>query len=440
MKLSQTPLLLGGLVLATLLIACGGGAAEETGTLEATPTSEGDAAAAMAELTVEDLAALVLQQSDYGLMAFGMEISDESGPSDNEKAARDFETLEVTEGELDQLGRLGGYILSFEDLAFAEGQLLQVGSWVELFDASGDLDAYLDLNIQDIRATKDVDGLKVIELNEVDIPEVEGATAWHAVMELPGSEVPFNWSFGVVQRGRLLAGAQVVEFGVTDRTGEMAGVLYQLVTRLDGALAGTLEVSVDHVLPVTADDRRVPAPTGGPDLAAMVLLADDLGPGWEVDEDGYYADPNRLALFQRTFKYRGASTAVVGTSEVNLVGSELQLWPSVEQATAFVGSRRTLFEGAEGAANFARLTAEGGGPTVTHPVTSLETLPLGDQALTLTITADWASLGSQSTIFIWIRRGDLVSQTTIQGTTTPAPAELLALAELAAARLAGGES
>lgn len=170
------------------------------------------------------------------------------------------------------------------------------------------------------------------------------------------------------------------------------------------------------------------------------LLADDFGPGWEVDEDGYYADPNRLALFQRTFKYRGAGTAVVGTSEVNLVGSELQLWPSLEQATAFIGSRRTLFEGAEGAANFARLTAEDGGPTVTHPVTSLETLPLGDQALTLTITANWASLGSQSTIFIWIRRGDLVSQTTIQGTTTPAPAELLALAELAAARLAGGES
>ena len=270
MKLSQTPLLLGGLVLATLLIACGGGAAEKPGTLEATPTaSEGDAAAAMAELTVEDLAALVLQQSNYGLMAFGMEISDESGPSDNEKAARDFETLEVTAAELDQLGRLGGYILSFEDLAFEKGRPLQVGSWVELFDASGDLGAYLDLNIQDIRATKDVDGLKVIELNEVDIPKVEGATAWHAVMELPGSEVPFNWSFGFVQRGRLLAGAQVVEFGVTDRPDEMAGVLYQLVTRLDGALAGTLEVSVDHVLPVTTDDRRVPAPTGGPDLAAM---------------------------------------------------------------------------------------------------------------------------------------------------------------------------
>ncbi len=215
----------------------------------------------------------------------------------------------------------------------------------------------------------------------------------------------------------------------------MIGILEQLDLRIRGALDGSIEVSVDHVLPVTDDDREVPAPVGGPDLAAMTLTPDDLGPGWRLDEDGYYADPDRLALFTRDFKYTEPGAAILGGSEIGGLEAEVQLWPDAERAAAFVSSRRTLFEGEAGAANYARMLADDGGPTVTNVATEIRDLPYGDQALAVTIAADWSTLGRQTYLYIAIRDGDIVSWTTIDTLGSLNPADVDLIVERAAARL-----
>ena len=431
------PALLLALVAALVAAACGGSEPEHETTPEATPAvSEEAYRAALAELSTDDLAALVLQRRDYGLLTLELEISDESGAADNEQAARHFETLEVTGRDLDRLGREGGYELSFHRATFEQGTPFQLGSWVELFDESGDPEAYIELGLDDLRASDGVAGVEIVELLELELPGLDHAQAWRIVIRVRGYDSELTQTFGILQRGRLLGGVQVLEFGSIDRAPELLGLMLQLDARLEGTLYGTLEVSVDHVLPATADDRRVPAPIGGPDLALIALTADDLGAGWRIDEDGYYADPNVLAQFERSFKYRDPGAALIGASEVAAIESEVQLWSSAEQAASFIRGRRASFEGARGAANYARQTAESGGPVLSDPVTVLEALAAGDQALMLTLTADWGSLGRQSLVFIWIRSGDVVSSTSIQGSAGALQhADLLALAVVAADRL-----
>ena len=433
-----------GVVAAALFAACGGGTAEQTPAPEATAISEATGtstpsdvyAAALAALTTDDLAALVLQQSDYGLLALGLEISDDSGDGDNEEAAGDFETIEVTTEDLDRLGRLNGYQLSFDRATVDEGIPFQLGSWVELFTESGDPESYVDLGLEDIRSSDGIGGIEIVELIDLAVPEMEHARAWRAVIRVPGYRSELTQTFAILQRGRLIGGVKVLEFGSTDRAPEMIGLIQQLDARLQGALDGTLVVSVDHVLPATDEDREVPAPIGGPDLTTIALDAADIGAGWEIDENGYYADPTLLAQFERSFAYRDLGAALIGSSEVVAIESVVQLWSSAQQAASFIDSRRATFEGPTGAMNYARQTAENGGPVLSDPATLVETLALGDQALMLTITADWGSLGRQSSVFIWIRSGDVVNFINVHGAADAVHGpDMSRLAEVAAARL-----
>ncbi len=433
---SKRPWLPLSLIAALLIAGCSSGASGAEGEAPAATTAESNAyASALADLTLDDLPALVLQQDDYGLLSLGMEISDESGPQDNEDASEEFETIEVSVATIEELGRLGGYRLGFEDPSFETNRIVQVDTWIDLFESADDIDAYLELGLDDIRATDGVGGFELVELVEVDIPLIENASGWSGLMGYPGFDEPLHWSFGFVRHGRLVAGATVYELGDGDRTAEMIGVLQQLDTRLRGALDGSIEVSVEHVLPATDEDREVPAPIGGPDLAAMALTPEDLGPGWQLDDDGYYADPDRLAVFNRTFKYTEQGAATIGTSEVVSIETELQLWPSVERASSFITSRRSLFEGEEGAATYARIVAEDGGPIITNVTTEFLDLQLGDQATIITITADWGSLGRQANVFIAIRHGDVISWTTVHVNGVLSQADLEAIAGLSAARL-----
>jgi len=420
--------------LAVLLAACGSGTEADA---SATPTpTNGAYTAALAAVTVDDLGALVLQQRDYGLMALGMEISSNSGPMDNDRALDEYQTLEVTENELEQLGRIGGYSLVFENQTLEVGQIIQLETWIDLFEDSGNPPGMVELAIDDMRASDGVGGFELLEVTEVAIPSVPNASGWELIVEAPGFDHPLTWTFGTAQRGRLLAGTSVFEIAEGGRTAEMIGLLEQLDKRLQGAFDGTLEVSVEHVLPASAEDREVPPPLGGPDLAAMALNADDLGAGWRLDDDGYYADPDRLALFSRTFKYTERGAALLGGSEVSSVETELQLWLSVDDATWFIDSRRSLFEGAEGAAYFEAISSQEGGPAVTNATTEIVDLALGDQAIALTISADWESLGSRTLVFVAIRQADVVSWTTIESGDVVEGSDISVIADAAAARLA----
>lgn len=435
MRNQTAPVVTGILALASaLLIACGGSSADATATPDA--SSSVAYATALAALTTDDLGALVLQQRDYSLLALGMDISTESGPTDNAKAAHDFETLIVSESQLDRLGRLGGYKLAFESPRYDEGIVGQLASWIDLFDDGGDPDGYIDLSIEDIRTTDGVGGVAIEELIEIDVPGIEGARAWRGVIRYPGVASPYGWTFGVIQRGRLIAGVQVAELGTTDRSPELIALLEQYDKRLQGALDGTIEVSVEHVLPATDEDRKVPAPLGGPDFAAMALTADDLGPGWRIDDDGYYADPSRLAVFTRTFKYTEQGTADIGGVVVTSAESQLELWDSPEAAASFIADRRLLFEGEAGALRFAGLVAEDDGPEIENTTTELFDLALGDQALVLVISGEWPVVGQQGVVLIWVRSGASISTITIEvGVEAPSIEALEALATTAAAHL-----
>lgn len=418
---------------ATALVACG----DSSEGASPTPTGPSEAyTTALAELTVDDLGALVLQQGDYGLMALGMEISDTSGPFDNEEAVDQLEILERSAADLDRLGRLGGYRLNFESPSLDDGQLFALDTWIDLFDESGDPDAYLELLMEDFHAADGVGGMEVLAFEEFEIDGIEGARGWDATLRYPGIESPLAFVWGAVQRGRLLAGADVGLVGEGDRRAELVGLMQELDTRIQDALDGTIEVSVEHVLPATDEDRKVPAPLGGPDFAAMALAPEELGPGWRLDDEGYYADPSHLALFSREYKYVDKGDALIGDSVVAGVEAELTLWLSEEDASSFVASRRALFEGPEGAAFFAEISADEEGRTILDPLTEVVELPLADQTLVLTISGEWPSIGRSSVVLIWIRSSDVVSTLTIEGSVEPpALADLEVIAGLAAERL-----
>ena len=423
------------MAVALALAGCGDGGGRPTPTVSATPTiSAAELEAAYAAVTVYDLAALVLQKGAYGLLTVGMDVSPTSGYSDNQDVAvEDLNTLGATRADVDALGRVGGYDLTFELPAFDAG-LVQVASSLELFEANRDVERYVELVLEDVARRDGSDGIALARLTEFDIAAVEGGRGFRAELEFTGLGNAV-WTGAWVQRGPLLHVVALLDAeSLTDRSPDVGELLGQLEARVLDGLTGTIEARVEHRLP-EVERRKVPPPAEGPDLAAMALTLADLVRGFELTTDGYFDEPDREAYFERSFT-ASAALAPLGGSSVDGVSVSLELWSDADEASSFLADRAALFGGVEGPANYQGALAQSG-TFITETVAELSEPDLGDGALSLEVSATFGEAGSRTLHHVWIRRGQVVAQLVVTGPAGELLAEdVLRLAELLDARLA----
>ena len=208
------------------LIACGGSA-------DSTPTPN-QVESALSALTTRDLEPLVLQREAYGTLVIGMSVTEGSGRTSNTRAAEDLAPLGTTTAEIDRLGRLGGHELGFETLDFEPGSIVELVSWVELFEEGADIEAFVDLNLEGLRADEEIE---IIEFTEIDVPGVEQSRGWRILFNYEGLDEPIGFTLGTLQRGPLLAGVRVAEYGDSDQNATVIGLLQQLDDHVARTLA-----------------------------------------------------------------------------------------------------------------------------------------------------------------------------------------------------------
>jgi hypothetical protein len=265
---------------------------------------------------------------------------------DNFAAADDSLDPKDSAAQLGAAGRVSGYSLVYDDLSmrsFTRGSgVIEVASAVDLFRSANAADAYI--------AKRVADGRKLTGryLDDGELLEASGTFPVAAIGDR---------AVGLRERARLGHGRFATTV-VMLRVGSLIGTV--AITRADTqsaerpvvALARSLEQRIRRVetVALTAPPVAVPpiarpgvAPQGGPALEPMVLRARDVAAGARVSRQGYVADRNALATYERELAF---DSARVGGSILASVETDASLLRSVTEARGQMNLFRSFFDSA----------------------------------------------------------------------------------------------
>jgi len=290
------------------------------------------------------LAIMVLPQSAYGPSAGGLDVHLGSGVQDNAAAADD--TLDPTDSaaRLGVAGRITGYKLGYDDLSmrsFVRGSgVVELTSSVDLFRSAGAADAYVARQLADARR------LRGKYLGAGEALESSGTFAVSAIGDgAVGLHEHIRLGHGTLDTrlvafrvGPLLATVAITR-GDAKRTDQAAIALARLLeTRVHAAEAGNLNA---NPVAVPQIGRPGVAPAGGPALGPMALTGADVAPGARVARQGYVADINTLATYERELEFDGKE---LGGSVLTSVGSDVSLLRSPTEARGQLSLFNSFFD------------------------------------------------------------------------------------------------
>jgi hypothetical protein len=185
-----------------------------------------------------------------------------------------------------------------------------------------------------------------------------------------------------------------VELQRADARPALAGVR-RLAAALDARIAGVLAGSLRGApVPIPGAERRVPAPSGLPDLAAAALRPSDVGPGAFVLTSRYVATTSSLAEQKRDVA-PGCGSTLAGAS------SDLDVYNNAATASAVVHQVAAL-----SSPTLANLLERGAGGGLR--VVSIRRIPLhgvGDEALRFEVRYREEPIGAGEVQFIFLRTG-----------------------------------
>ena len=137
-------------------------------------------------------------------------------------------------------------------------------------------------------------------------------------------------------------GSLVLSVGISRADGKrieqtLIGLARALDTRVGQVEAGTLD---EHPVAVPQVGRRGVAPAGGPALEPMALTGADIAAGGKIARQGYVADDETLATFERELSFGGVK---IGGSSLVSVESDPSLLRSYAEARGQMSLFRTFF-------------------------------------------------------------------------------------------------
>jgi hypothetical protein len=285
----------GALIAAAVLSACSGG-----GDPEPPPT----------DVSVEQLAIMVVPKDELGEPAAGLELdARNSGADDNAGAAvSSIDPLDTADG-LARAGRITGYALDYVDPGLTsltgEAGVFQLGTRVHLFQDDRAAEAFLAKQESDfVRLEGEVreDGVQVSRVETFAVDDLgDDSFGLTAVIAFQG--VRTSGTFVAFTVGRLVGTTGLLRgASVAGDVGAVTAIARSLEQRMRGVLAGEI---VDEPEPLPREEPGLGPPPGEFDPAAMALAPADLAAGAGIEREGYVDDPDAVAAFERVFASRG---------------------------------------------------------------------------------------------------------------------------------------
>ncbi len=406
--------------LALLGAACGGGG--------------DDLGEALQALSENDLAIMVLPEDELGGEIAGLEIdADESGFSDSADTADDTLDPEDTADDIDRMGRVSGYGLGYSDpdlSALAEGEgVVFAGTSLDLFQDEEGAAAFLDKQLDDYQRFegKEVEPGFRLEQSETFTVDGLGDEAVGLRAQLTFGDATAFQTVVAFRLGRLLAAAVLSRADDTDAAAQMEETARALEARVEGVLRGEIR-GTPVPIPAKEEERTVPPPEEGPDLAAMALSLDDLPEGVSIEREGYVPDENTVASYEREFDL---GTADIGGSRLIGLENDVDFYGSDPEATGVFAGIKAIFTSESAADFFGSFFEEGAGFEATDvQVEQARIARLGEESAAIHASTD-TPLGDFEYVFVFVRidrsLGSLIL-TAVQGELDPADAERLAQA------------
>jgi hypothetical protein len=378
-----------------------------------------DLSDALAALTGDDLAIMVLPQTDLGADYAGFDASSDGGPQDSAAAADDTFDPDDTAAQLEEQGWQMGYNLSFEapDLAALESGEgpITAASTVELLRDEAAATAYMQKQFDDVSALqgKEIDtGTSLDEATTFEVSDL-GDEAQGARVRLSfGSDAQFSGTFVALRIGRLIGTAAVARADDTDINAEVEDLASKLEERMRGVLRG--DITGTPVPIPTADDNpaEVTPPEGIADLSSMALRPSDIGPDVSVQREAYVEDSDTVAKYEREFD---TGFGTVGQSTVFLsLQSDIELYETVASARDGLSAFDFIFGGNGGDEFIQSLFAQGFEEEAGFAAENIETSALpdfqaGDQVSGFQAAFD-SPIGRVEVALIVVRVEDAVGQ------------------------------
>ena len=411
---------------ALLAASCGGGGDPKAG-----PD--------LTAFTANDLAISVLPAERLAGTAEGLEIDpDQSGFSNNERAADDTIDPEDEPADLDELGRENGYTLAYVDGDFssltAKEGVFGISTGIDLMQDAKGAERFLQEQLADYErlAGTLVDTevtLKTAKVTPLAGPG-EGAALLLASIEANG--VVLHATIVAFRLDRLVAAVVLVRVDSADVSAQATTIAASLARRIRDVAAGSIE---ETPVPLPAAGGTTTAPEGTPSLAGRTLSLADLPAGVKVEQEGYgEPDADVLARFSREFDL---GTTKIGRSQLTSLEAEVELYGEESDATATLLGTEAVLSGAGGKELFASgFTGEAGFSPENLELKVLDRARVGDASVFVFATFDTPAGGFDS-LFVYVRVGRMLG--TLYATATKGKlkvADVAALAEKMANRMA----
>ena len=206
------------------------------------------------------LATMVLPREDLGLLGESLNLAPaDSGYVDDARAAYGFPALQLTAADLQGLGRVNGYALSYVNPSARRSSrgVYGANSSVDLFEGAAAAAHFFDRISQELKLSSGtvVHGVRYGEVVSFRVGNLgDKARGYHFEATLEGSRSSYAGSIIVFRYGRLVATTTVSHFGSDDMNAEADDLARALERRIDRSVEGYL---IATPVPLVASDEAV---------------------------------------------------------------------------------------------------------------------------------------------------------------------------------------
>jgi len=378
---------------------------------------------ALESLWENDLAFMGLPQDKLGDEFADLEV-EASGFQDNRARADYTIDPEDTADDLEEAGRINGFVLAYADPALSaldaqdagEG-LAGVSTEIDLFKDGDRASDFLAKQIDDFQRLEgeEVDG---IVLEEVETFAVDGLAdeATGLRLQFSSDDVQGYVTFVAFRLGRLVGTATLSRADDADVNSQAEEIARALEQRIEGVLLGEITgtpVAIPEAVDVF-EEATVTPPAGIPDLASMALSLDDLPADVFIGREGYVEDEDTVASYEREF-YQGPRALPPDTLPGHSLESDIDLYDSAAEAAVATRKLEAVWMSESAEELVASGFDEAGGYEPTNVQSkSLLLYDMGDKSLAVRVSFDTPE-GSYDSVLVLVRTGEVVGTLIVTG-------------------------
>lgn len=303
------------------------------------------------EITGDELAIMVLPQSELGSEFAAFAADDDSGPGTARDLAEGTFDPDDTAAAVKRSGWTAGYDLTYSRQKRLAGERLpgavSAGTSADLFATETNARSFILTEIRQFKRFegKSREGVKILRADEFDV--TVGDEGWGVELEFRGSGATLTMTGVIFRHGRLVASAFYLRGDGADVRPQAASLALKLENRIERVLAGDLDAK-----PAPLPVEKTGAPTvNRAQLARATLALEDLPAGARLSEEGRLRTTRSVAYY-RTFDVQDT---MIGGSHLMFLRAQTQVFET--EASAQLMMR--YLSNPKGRARFAREVLRG---------------------------------------------------------------------------------